>query len=60
MMVNNAVSLARVNWQGPELRFVKGSFLVLFAHQALKKSQMIPQNKKGSFSPGYQARLSLV
>lgn len=48
VMVSNAVSLARVNWWGPGLRFVKGSFLEPFAHQALKESEMILQNRKGA------------
>lgn len=48
VMVSKAVSLARVNWWGPGLRFVKGPFLEPFAHQALKESEMILQNREGA------------
>lgn len=53
-MVNNAVSLARVTWWGPGLRFGEGPFLVPSAHQALKESQTIPQDKKRQLNVDYQ------
>lgn len=56
VMVNNAASLARVNWRGPRVKVWRGSLPSTLFPSGLVGVRRYPKTKKGS--TGYQLGLS--